>query len=106
MIWIDQRGLVGGKDGDSNGPPLKGTDFGESNVINFWSIGPSAAQTEETPSGALGWLQGDDDGTWFAALEAAALTLIMGYVVLAKGVSKRAFVPWLVKRSHPESVDI
>lgn len=94
---MDPQSFDCGKDSDPNGPLLKGLTFKKSNVIDFWSVRPSAVQTKETSSERLGWLQQDDDSTWFAALESAALTLIMGYVILAKGVQKEPLFHGLLK---------
>lgn len=52
-------------------------------VADFGSVGLACVHTEETMSGKLGWIQGDENKTWFLALERAASNLIRQYSVMA-----------------------
>ncbi len=50
---------------------------------DFWSVGLFCVQIEETMSGKLGWISGDEDNAWFDALDRAALNLIRQYAIMA-----------------------
>lgn len=62
---------------------LPGLEWSQVCAADFWSVGLACVHTEETSSGKLGWIQGDEDKTWFFALERAALNLIRQYAVMA-----------------------
>lgn len=65
----------------------QGLRWSKTFVADFWSAGLASIQTVETESGKLGWIQGDEDGIWFSALERTALNLICQYAVMAVDLS-------------------
>lgn len=52
-------------------------------TADFWSVGFYYVNTEETMSGKLGWIEGNEDKAWFNALDRAALNLIQQYAIIA-----------------------
>ncbi len=63
----------------------------ETRVYNadFWLVGLFCVQTEETMSGKLSWISGDEDNAWFDALDHAALNLIRQYAIMAVNLTKQ-----------------
>lgn len=52
-------------------------------AANFWSLGLAYVHIDKILSEKLGWIQEDEDKTWFFALECATLNLIRQYAVMA-----------------------
>lgn len=65
---------------------LRGLTWSCTSILNFWLLGLAAMHTEKTSSGGLGWICGDTELAWFAALERVALNLIRQYAVMCVDV--------------------
>ena len=61
---------------------LKSLEWTQICTADFWSVGLYCMNIEETMSGKLGWIEGNEDKAWFNALDRAALNLIQQYAVI------------------------
>lgn len=62
---------------------LPGLAWTCASVSDFWSVALAAVEIAETPSGKLGWMSDNTNGSWYTALYRVALNLIRQYAIMS-----------------------
>lgn len=67
----------------------EGITFSRANVIDFFMVGMAAVETTDSEDErCVGWIKGDEDGTWYSALRSVGLALILKYCMMQMNTPK------------------